>query len=230
MSKLVLLRHGQSQWNLENRFTGWVDVDLTAEGEAQARQGGALLKAAGVRFDRAYSSVLTRANRTGEMALAETGQGDLPLVKDWRLNERHYGGPQEGAPEVNVARLRENGPVAVNAPMTLNGEHIGYRATLCRCGASKNKPFCDGAHHEINFVATGEPESKTTDMLAARDGPLTLSPQKDGPLKVEGNLELCAGSGRVVQRGATVFLCRCGASKSKPFCDGSHKAIGFTAD
>jgi 2,3-bisphosphoglycerate-dependent phosphoglycerate mutase len=92
MSKLVLLRHGQSQWNLENRFTGWVDVDLTAEGEAQARQGGALLKAAGVRFDRAYSSVLTRANRTGEMALTEAGQGDLPLIKDWRLNERHYGG------------------------------------------------------------------------------------------------------------------------------------------
>ena len=92
MSKLVLLRHGQSQWNLENRFTGWVDVDLTAEGEAQARRGGQLLKDAGVRFDRAYSSVLTRANRTGEMALAEAGQGDLPLIKDWRLNERHYGG------------------------------------------------------------------------------------------------------------------------------------------
>lgn len=92
MSKLVLLRHGQSQWNLENRFTGWVDVDLTAEGEAQARQGGALLKAAGVRFDRAYSSVLTRANRTAELALTEAGQGDLPLIRDWRLNERHYGG------------------------------------------------------------------------------------------------------------------------------------------
>ncbi len=92
MSKLVLLRHGQSQWNLENRFTGWVDVDLTAEGEAQAKRGGELLKDAGVHFDRAYSSVLTRANRTGEMALAEAGQGDLPLIKDWRLNERHYGG------------------------------------------------------------------------------------------------------------------------------------------
>jgi 2,3-bisphosphoglycerate-dependent phosphoglycerate mutase len=92
MSKLVLLRHGQSQWNLENRFTGWVDVDLTAEGEAQAKHGGALLKAAGVHVDVAFSSVLTRANRTGELALAEAGQGDLPLIKDWRLNERHYGG------------------------------------------------------------------------------------------------------------------------------------------
>lgn len=92
MSKLVLLRHGQSQWNLDNRFTGWVDVDLTAEGEAQAKRGGELLKAAGVHFDRAYTSVLRRAIRTGQMALAGAGQGDLPLVRDWRLNERHYGG------------------------------------------------------------------------------------------------------------------------------------------
>src|SRR3990167_314994 len=92
MSKLVLLRHGQSQWNLDNRFTGWVDVDLTAEGEAQAKRGGALLKAAGVHVDRAYTSVLRRAIHTGQMALAAAGQGDLALVKDWRLNERHYGG------------------------------------------------------------------------------------------------------------------------------------------
>lgn len=92
MSVLVLLRHGQSQWNLENRFTGWVDVDLTAEGEAQAKKGGELLKAAGVKFDRAYTSVLTRAIRTCELALAAAGQSATPTVKDWRLNERHYGG------------------------------------------------------------------------------------------------------------------------------------------
>ncbi len=92
MSKLVLLRHGQSQWNLENRFTGWVDVDLTARGEAEAKRGGELLKAAGVRFDRAYTSVLKRANRTGQMALEAAGQGDLAMIRDWRLNERHYGG------------------------------------------------------------------------------------------------------------------------------------------
>jgi 2,3-bisphosphoglycerate-dependent phosphoglycerate mutase len=92
MSKLVLLRHGQSQWNLENRFTGWVDVDLTAAGEAEAKRGGELLKAASVRFDRVYTSVLKRANRTADIALAAAGQGDLPLIRDWRLNERHYGG------------------------------------------------------------------------------------------------------------------------------------------
>ena len=72
MSVLVLLRHGQSQWNLENRFTGWVDVDLTADGEAQARSAGEQMAAAGVRFDVAFSSVLTRANRTAHTLLLDT--------------------------------------------------------------------------------------------------------------------------------------------------------------
>ncbi|MBC7165882.1 2,3-diphosphoglycerate-dependent phosphoglycerate mutase [Phenylobacterium sp.] len=92
MPTLVLLRHGQSQWNLENRFTGWVDVDLTAEGEAQATKGGELIKAAGLQIDRAYTSVLTRAIRTCWLALAAASQAYVPEVKDWRLNERHYGG------------------------------------------------------------------------------------------------------------------------------------------
>jgi len=92
MPKLVLLRHGQSQWNLENRFTGWVDVDLTAEGEAQARRGGELMKKAGLHIDRAFTSVLTRAIRTCEIALQAMGESNVPVTKDWRLNERHYGG------------------------------------------------------------------------------------------------------------------------------------------
>jgi 2,3-bisphosphoglycerate-dependent phosphoglycerate mutase len=89
---LILLRHGQSQWNLEDRFTGWVDVDLTAEGEAQAKKGGELIAAAGLSLDRCYTSVLTRAIRTSWLALAAAGQAFVPEVKDWRLNERHYGG------------------------------------------------------------------------------------------------------------------------------------------
>ena len=92
MPQLVLLRHGQSVWNLENRFTGWVDVDLSEKGVAEAERGGALIKEAGIAFDRAYSSVLTRAIRTGNMALRLSGQLWVPMVKDWRLNERHYGG------------------------------------------------------------------------------------------------------------------------------------------
>jgi 2,3-bisphosphoglycerate-dependent phosphoglycerate mutase len=92
MPLLVLLRHGQSQWNLENRFTGWVDVNLTDKGEAEARRGGELLAEAGVQFDRAFTSVLTRAIRTGNLALEAMGQLWIPMEKDWRLNERHYGG------------------------------------------------------------------------------------------------------------------------------------------
>ena len=92
MPTLVLLRHGQSQWNLENRFTGWVDVNLTNEGEAQATRGGELIKAEGIEIDKAFTSVLTRAIRTCNLALEAAGQSFVPVVKDWRLNERHYGG------------------------------------------------------------------------------------------------------------------------------------------
>jgi 2,3-bisphosphoglycerate-dependent phosphoglycerate mutase len=92
MPVLALLRHGQSQWNLENRFTGWVDVDLTAAGEAEAKKGGELIAGAGIAFDRAYTSVQTRAIRTATLALTSAGQLWIPLTKDWRLNERHYGG------------------------------------------------------------------------------------------------------------------------------------------
>ena len=92
MPTLVLLRHGQSQWNLENRFTGWVDVDLTAEGEAQAKKGGELIAAAGLDIDHAFTSVQTRAIRTGNLALDAAKQSFVPVTKDWRLNERHYGG------------------------------------------------------------------------------------------------------------------------------------------
>ena len=92
MPTLTLLRHGQSAWNLENRFTGWVDVDLTEQGVVEAERCGALIAQAGLRFDRAYTSVLTRAIRTANMALRLCGQAFVPVIKDWRLNERHYGG------------------------------------------------------------------------------------------------------------------------------------------
>jgi 2,3-bisphosphoglycerate-dependent phosphoglycerate mutase len=94
MYKLVLIRHGESTWNLENRFTGWTDVDLTPTGIEQAKQAGRLLKADGYEFDVAYTSVLQRAIHTLNHALDEMDRSWLPVVKDWRLNERHYGGLQ----------------------------------------------------------------------------------------------------------------------------------------
>ena len=90
--RLVLLRHGQSAWNLENRFTGWWDVPVTNQGAAEARAAGAALAAAGYDFDLVFTSVLTRAIQTADLALEAMGRLWLPMVKDWRLNERHYGG------------------------------------------------------------------------------------------------------------------------------------------
>ena len=94
MAKLVLIRHGQSQWNLSNQFTGWVDVDLSDEGVKQAKNAGKLIKEAGLEFDQAYTSVLTRAIKTLHYALEESDQLWIPETKTWRLNERHYGALQ----------------------------------------------------------------------------------------------------------------------------------------
>ncbi|HBZ57629.1 MAG TPA: phosphoglyceromutase, partial [Sutterella sp.] len=91
MHRLVLLRHGQSQWNLENRFTGWTDVDLTDRGREEARKAAELLKAGGYTFDIAYTSVLKRAVRTLWITLDSLDLMWIPVVRSWRLNERHYG-------------------------------------------------------------------------------------------------------------------------------------------
>ena len=138
--------------------------------------------------------------------------------------------PDEGAPQVNMMRVRENGPNAIHAPLVVAGKPDRFRATFCRCGQSKTKPWCDGSHHDAGFEATGEPQTISLDLLAARDGPLSVDPLKNGPLKITGNLEICAGTGRVVKRVEAAMLCRCGHSKAKPFCDGSHRAAGFEAD
>jgi CDGSH-type Zn-finger protein/uncharacterized Fe-S cluster protein YjdI len=144
--------------------------------------------------------------------------------------ERHDGGPSEKPPAVNLIYVRENGPLAVRAQIVVNGKPVGYRATLCRCGASKNKPFCDGSHNAAGFLASGEPATGETPALEVRDGPLQILPQRNGPLRVKGNLEICSGTGRTVKRTAGEALCRCGHSQNKPFCDGSHAKVGFLAD
>jgi CDGSH-type Zn-finger protein/uncharacterized Fe-S cluster protein YjdI len=144
---------------------------------------------------------------------------------------RKDGRPNEEAPPVNLIAIREGGPYAVRGPMMIEGEFSGFRATLCRCGASKNKPYCDGSHHDVGFSASGEPATGVADssaaMLDVRDGDLQIEPELDGPLQLRGNLEITSGTGRVVSRVTQARLCRCGASSSKPFCDNSHSRIGF---
>ena len=144
--------------------------------------------------------------------------------------KRHDGGPEEKAPPVNLVRMRENGPLSVHADVALKGKGKLLRATLCRCGASKDKPYCDGAHKQVKFAASGE-ASAGADMkpLPKRNGALTIEPLPDGPLSVTGNMEVVTGTGATIARMTSAILCRCGASKNKPFCDGSHVAAGFKA-
>lgn len=140
------------------------------------------------------------------------------------------GSPLERTPLVNTLRLREDGPLAVHAPITLDGNPQGNRLTLCRCGASRHKPYCDGSHTRVEFKASGEVPSADSQPLAARGGPLTIALTPDGPLHVTGNLEIVTGTGRTINRVTDTWLCRCGQSKHKPYCDGSHKAAGFRSE
>jgi len=138
----------------------------------------------------------------------------------------------EHAPPVNTIRLRENGPYAVSAAIAIAG-HEGpqpvHRRTLCRCGASNNKPFCDGTHAAVGFEATGEPLSDPAMRpLDPRNGPLVITPMRDGPLEIAGSAELVSGTGRTIGKTVHALLCRCGGSSAKPFCDGTHSRNGFT--
>jgi len=140
------------------------------------------------------------------------------------------GGDEEKAPKVNVITIRENGPYAVHATLAVDEQSCMHRATLCRCGKSKNKPFCDNTHREIGFEASGEPATIASEPLPERGGELHIVPVKDGPLKARGPVEICAGTGRTVTRTRYVKLCRCGGSSNKPFCDDTHLRIKFRSD
>ena len=135
MPTLVLLRHGQSVWNLENRFTGWWDVDLSDKGVAEARSAGELLRRRGLDFDRCFTSVQTRAIRTLHLVLHEMDRLWLPVAKHWRLNERHYGGltglnkqemiDQVGAEQVQVWRRSFDvapPPLPADSPYDVTGD------------------------------------------------------------------------------------------------------------
>jgi CDGSH-type Zn-finger protein len=144
--------------------------------------------------------------------------------------ERLDGGPAEAPPRVNLVRMRENGPLAVHAAIAIKGHGSHLRATLCRCGASKKKPFCDGSHTAAEFVASGEATPRDAPALAARDGALAVTPVANGPLAFDGAIEIVTGTGHTIARLTTTALCRCGHSQDKPFCDGAHVKAGFKAE
>ena len=137
----------------------------------------------------------------------------------------------ETAQDKNTLHITNNGPYFVRGDIEISEapadmEGVRFRAALCRCGQSRNKPFCDNSHVDAEFKdagAVGEPGSA----LDTQGGKLKVSTIEDGPMVIEGNLTIYNGSGQQAWSGEKVFLCRCGASGNKPFCDGSHKKIGF---
>lgn len=139
------------------------------------------------------------------------------------------GGGAELPKPINRVRVQENGPVEVSGDLRF-GEARFTRATLCRCGQSANMPFCDHSHVKAGFSATGEPAPSDKDGDTRMGAALEIRPVPNGPLGLVGPVEVTSGSGARIARTEKLFLCRCGQSASKPFCDGSHKAAGFTTD
>ncbi len=137
---------------------------------------------------------------------------------------------EELPPATNSITVEADGPLRIHASYSLNGKKAeGYRTTLCRCGASKNKPYCDNAHKACGFHDPGAlPATDLADIDTG--GTLDITAVKDGPLIVKGGCELRNAHGEIGVRAEKLALCRCGASKNKPYCDGSHAAVGFRAD
>lgn len=147
---------------------------------------------------------------------------------------RHDGGSAETPAEVNTIINTPNGPLYITGEVTIksfSGEilHQEMRAALCRCGASENKPFCDNSHQGINFAADGRVEANGVEGMTPA-GNLTITPAPNGPLLLNGNFEIHSQDGTAIYRGQRAALCRCGGSANKPFCDGTHKDNGFTAE
>jgi CDGSH-type Zn-finger protein len=132
----------------------------------------------------------------------------------------------------NTIAVAYNGPLFARGDLAIRGAPadmpgVRFRAALCRCGQSKNKPFCDNSHAAAGFKDYGAVGQRGDGLKKADGGKLEIKPQKDGPLQVKGNLTIVAGGGCERWDGVLTWLCRCGHSKDKPFCDGSHKAAGF---
>jgi len=134
----------------------------------------------------------------------------------------------EQPPSTNTAALLKNGPIAFHADIDMQTFGSMYRATLCRCGASKNKPFCDGAHTEAGFDDAAQGPATDATPGVEPTGKVAIDIYPDGPLGIKGGLKELDAAGEQLHLQSQMALCRCGASKNKPFCDGAHTAIGFT--
>jgi len=134
---------------------------------------------------------------------------------------------QEEVPSNNIVRVLENGPLAFKADLSITDNEPVIRAALCRCGQSKNKPYCDNSHVAMNFKATGEPAEQTFENPGINNGRVNAVLLDDGPIICKGDMFITTGTAHKINSTQEVALCRCGASKNKPYCDGSHTEAGF---
>jgi len=142
-------------------------------------------------------------------------------------------GIKEVVPEKNTIIVRPNGPLEIRGDLAINGATTAIeqetRVTLCRCGASKNKPFCDNSHKDSAFEAV-EVVPMNQESTVPAGGKLTITAHVNGSLELQGAVEILNASGETLFRGLEVWLCRCGGSGNKPFCDGTHKRINFESE
>ena len=149
---------------------------------------------------------------------------------------RHDGGPAEAVPGQNRITVAADGPLWLRGELEIIGPDGAVvlkdtRVALCRCGTSNNKPFCDGSHAKAGFQdggALGKSSVKTVES-AAEEPALRITPTADGPLAIKGEAEIVSADGQTCYSGNRMYLCRCGASQNKPFCDGSHSTVGFNS-
>jgi CDGSH-type Zn-finger protein/uncharacterized Fe-S cluster protein YjdI len=148
--------------------------------------------------------------------------------------ERKDGGAEEATPDENVITLWADGPLQFHGDLEIHGTTVDIdqetRATLCRCGASSYKPFCDNSHLNIAFSAADPQRPDPPPAVAVYGGRLKITATANGPLHVEGNMAIYNAAGELIFAGNDTWLCRCGGSGNKPFCDGTHNRSGFRAE
>jgi CDGSH-type Zn-finger protein/uncharacterized Fe-S cluster protein YjdI len=187
-------------------------------------------------FDSQKRPWIQPQNSTAD-AIAET----IPHCPSGALHyTRRDGGAPEPMPDKNRVELVANGPLYVRGNLALNYREAGeaqtlndVRIALCRCGASQHKPFCDNSHRQSGFQTDGitPPEKFQVDEeMNGATGVVAITPDANGPLYIEGLLEVIDAAGQRVYRGSETWLCRCGGSSNKPFCDGTHNRNGFQAE
>lgn len=188
---------------------------------------------------RRLNTVFIKGNRPWIQPDADRVDGVAATIVQCPSGALHYqrkdGGAVEPIPDHNTIRLAENGPLYLRGDFTIvngKGETVisDTRAALCRCGASQNKPFCDNSHIAIHFQASATIADPQMTIETLDGGKLHIETTTNGPLHITGNFTLVNEVGETIYQGTDEWLCRCGGSANKPFCDSTHNKIGFVAD